>query len=173
MIYDRYWKRVFRVSERYLQSSDLAQDIVQEVFVALWDKRMNYTDIQNLEAYLVTMTQNLTYKAMRRWTYEARKNEEYLSNIQQVVEGGDLAVISNQYDDLLREAVALLPTKQRQVFQLVRNEGLSHEEVAAQLNISLSAVKKNMVRALLFIRNYLAPYLVPSVFLMSFLALQY
>lgn len=166
-IYDRYWTKVFRVADRYLQSDDLAQDIVQDVFCALWDRRTEFSNIRNIEAYLFTMAQHQTYKAMRKWAYELRKNEEYVLNIVQEAEDSDVLALSNQYEDLLNKAIHLLPPKQREVFQLIREEGLSHQDVANKLNLSEAAVKKNMVRALHFIRGFLAPHLVP-VFLLFF-----
>ncbi len=157
-VYDRYWKRVFRAAERYLQSRDLAQDVVQEVFSALWYKRETFTHIRNLESYLITVTRNHTYKELQKWASEMRHNEVYASLHSNVTDDSDHVILADQYEALFSEAVNLLPPQQKQVFQLAKIDGLTHEAIARRLNLSQGTVKNHMVRALRFIRRYLAPH---------------
>nr|WP_295924455.1 sigma-70 family RNA polymerase sigma factor [uncultured Dyadobacter sp.] len=157
-VYNRYWKSVYKVALRYLQSEDLAQDVVQEVFSAFWYRRTEFTQIRNIESYLVVMAQNHTYKELRKWAAEQKNNQKYVSNLEIVTDNSDHKVLTNQYEALLAEAVRLLPPQQQQVFQLAKKEGLSHEAIAAKLNLSQGTVKNHMVRALRFIRHYLAPH---------------
>jgi RNA polymerase sigma-70 factor (ECF subfamily) len=71
----------------------------------------------------------------------------------------DEPLLESQYTELLQEAVSLLPPQQQQVFRLAKVEGLSHEAIAAQLNISRLTVKTHMAKALQSIRNHLRPHL--------------
>jgi RNA polymerase sigma-70 factor (family 1) len=159
-IYNRYWKSVYKTADRYLQDKDLAQDIVQEVFASLWQKRESFGHVENLESYLVVVTQNFTYKQIKKSIAESRNYKIYLSGIDPESNNNiEDALLSKQYETLLQQAIDLLPPQQRQVFLLAREEGLTHEAIATRLNISQGTVKNHMVRALGTIRTYLAPHI--------------
>ncbi len=155
-IYDRYGKSVFRAAYRYLGSRDLAKDVVQEVFTAVWHKRESFTGIHNLENYLVA--HNHTYRELRKWASESAWSEAYASDQATAADDCDHLARSGSFDSLITETINLLPPQQRQVFQLSRIEGLTHEAIARQLNLSPGTVKNHMVRALQLIRKRLAPH---------------
>lgn len=160
LIYNSYWKTVYRTAERYLRDQSLAQDVVQEVFVAFWDKRASFDHIENLESYLVVMTQHYTYRQLRKWAKESRNHEAYLSESPTPSHNdSEDVLLSKQYEELLTKAIDSLPPQQKQVFLLSREEGLSHEAIAERLQISQGTVKNHMVRALSTIRGLLAPHI--------------
>ena len=172
-VYNRYWKSVYKVALRYLQSEDLAQDVVQEVFSAFWYRRTEFTQIRNIESYLVVMGKNHTYKELRKWAAEIKNNQQYVSNLEIVTDNSDHTVITKQYEDLLAEAVNLLPPQQQQVFKMAKVEGLSHEAIASKLHLSQGTVKNHMVRALRFIRHYLAPHVSAYLVFLTLFATNY
>ena len=79
-----------------------------------------------------------------------------------------IAVLDQQYAQLIQHAVGLLPSQQKQIFQMAKVEGLSHKDIAAQLKISHLTVKTHMAKALRTIRHYLQPHL-SSYLLYAFL----
>lgn len=168
-VYDRYWRSVHKTAMRYLQSDHHANDIVQDVFTAFWYRRTEFTQIRNIESYLVVMAQNHTYREFRKWAAETRNNEEYALHLETVTNNVESNVLAQQYEDLLIEAVNMLPPQQRKVFQMARMDGLSHEEIAESLNLSQGTVKNHMVRALRFIRHYLAPHVNACLALLTLL----
>jgi len=157
-VYDRFWKRIYAVAQKYLRSSDLADDVVQEIFSTLWIKRKTFVAVRNLESYLITMTKNCIYKELRKWTSEIENNEVYYSHCAKSVDDSEHLIVSEQYREILEEAINLLPPQQKKVFLLSRDEGFSHQDIAEELNVSKGTVKNHMVRALQFIRQYLIPY---------------
>lgn len=157
-LYDRYWLHIYRVTKRYTRSSALAEDIVQEIFSTLWNKRSEFTEVLHLEYYLVTMAKNLTYKTLRKLAYEELAKSKYTEERSLVDDTLDDLLLEKQYEQLVQQAVKLLPSQQKQVFQLAKVEGLSHEAIAQQLNISRLTVKTHMAKALQFIRHYLQPH---------------
>lgn len=157
-IYDRYGKSVFRAAYRYLGSKDIAKDVVQEVFSALWHKRETFKEIRNLESYLVTMAHRYTYKELKKWAYEATNNQEYASGLILSSDDSDHLVRNNECDLLLAESIDALPPQQKLVFQLSREEGLTHEAIAKQMNLSQGTVKNHIVRALQQLRENLSPH---------------
>ena len=97
-VYDRYWKSVYKAALRYLQSDELAKDVVQEVFSAFWYRRTEFTEIRNIESYLVVMAKNHTYREFRKWAAETRNNQEYALHLETCTDDVEHRVLSQQYD---------------------------------------------------------------------------
>lgn len=166
-VYDRYWKVVCKAAMRYLRSPDLAGDVVQEVFCSLWDRRSQFLNVRNLESYLVTMTHHQVYTLFRKWATETRSREAYAENLASTVNDTDFSIRSSQYEEILTELVDKLPPQQKQVFKMAREEGMTHEAIARELNLSQGTVKNHMVRALQFLRQNLSPHVGLYLLIMS------
>lgn len=167
-LYDKHWPAIYKVAYRYLQSADLAEDIVQEIFSKLWQKRTEFTEVQHLHVYLVTMTRNMAYKHLKKLAIEAVANYEFAKKETPSINAGEAAVLDKQYEALLEQAVELLPPQRKHIFQLAKVEGLSHEAIAERLQISPNTVKNQMVAALQFIRHRLQHH-ISSVMLLALL----
>jgi RNA polymerase sigma-70 factor (ECF subfamily) len=158
-IYDRYWLSIYKTVKRYTKSPEVAEDIVQEIFTTLWNNRSSFKEVINLEYYLITMAKNLTYKTLRKMAFEKTvKNHWSVEDLQEENSVND-AILDQQYEQLIQQAVGLLPSQQKQIFQMAKVEGLSHKDIAAQLKISHLTVKTHMAKALRSIRHYLEPHL--------------
>ena len=157
-IYDRYWKVVYKTAARYQSSAILAADIVQEVFCSLWDRRHQFREVRNLESYLITMTHHQVYALFRKWATESRSRNTYTETVDPVVNDTDFRIRSIQYEEILTELVDKLPPQQKLVFKMAREEGMTHEAIARELNLSQGTVKNHMVRALQFLRQNLSPH---------------
>jgi RNA polymerase sigma factor (sigma-70 family) len=125
----------------------------------LWMRRATACEIEKLDAYLFTMARNLTLDMLRKQAYEAGEARRMAVGMDMIGSASDEPLLESQYTELLQEAVSLLPPQQQQVFRLAKVEGLSHEAIAAQLNISRLTVKTHMAKALQSIRNHLRPHL--------------
>ena len=158
-IYDRYWLSIYKTVKRYTKSPEVAEDIVQEIFTTLWNNRSNFKEVINLEYYLITMAKNLTYKTLRKMAFEETVKNHWLAESPHEENSMNDAILDQQYAQLIRQAVGLLPSQQKQVFNMAKVEGLSHKDIAAQLKISHLTVKTHMAKALRSIRHYLQPHL--------------
>jgi RNA polymerase sigma-70 factor (family 1) len=158
LLYDRYWFGIYKTVKRYTKSSELAEDIVQEIFTTLWNSRGHFLQVINLEFYLVTMAKNLTYKTLRKIAFEQTLQNNLVRDLQSE-EITENTLLDQQYTQLIEQAVGLLPSQQKQIFQLAKVDGLSHKDIAGQLKISHLTVKTHMAKALRFIRHYLQPHL--------------
>lgn len=147
-IYERYSKSVYKVAFRYLQSSDLAKDIVQEVFLAIWHKRETFTGVHNLESYLVSMACHRTFREMKKAASEALHHKVYSSDLHTTIDDSDFLIRTNEYTEFIAEAIDILPPQQKRAFMLSRMEGQTHDEIAKEMNVSPGTVKNHIVRAL-------------------------
>jgi len=153
-LFDHYRGRIFGVALKFLKSRVLAEEIVQEVFLKVWMKREDLAKTDNFEGYLFTMARNQVFDGIKLIAKEATTKIELARGVQQV-SGTDHPLIEKQYQELLLKAVDLLPPQQKQVFNLAKIEGLSHQAIAEQLHISRLTVKTHMAKALQSIRQNL------------------
>lgn len=159
LIYDRYLKVVYHTAFRYLHREELAQDIAQEVFYTLWSKRERFTQVRSLESYLISMTHHQVYAQFRKWATESRSCQIYAEEIDWVTRDTDHIIRTQQSEAILQELVDKLPAQQKLVYKMSRNEGMTHEAIARELNLSQGTVKNHLVRALQFLRQNLSHHI--------------
>ena len=163
-LFDHYRVRIFCVALKFLKSRVLAEEVVQEVFLKVWTRREQMADKLNFEGYLFTMARNQVFDGIKLIAKETTTKKEFALGVQHVV-GTDHPLIEKQYQELLLEAVEQLPPQQRQIFQLAKIDGLSHQAIAEQLHISRLTVKTHMAKALQTIRLTLGRHLTTITFL--------
>ncbi|MEO0331838.1 MAG: RNA polymerase sigma-70 factor, partial [Bacteroidota bacterium] len=153
-----YEKKLYFFSYKLLQSHADAEEVVQEVFLRIWDKRATLDEQRSFNAYLITIAKNIIYnRASRKVTEHAYR--EYLQRVapsarhqtEEVVNFSDLNTISHRF-------ISQLPEKRRKIFLLSRFEGLNNQEIAQQLNISVSTVENQMNKALKVLKTRFSQY---------------
>ncbi len=156
-IYDQYYKYLVVTAFNVLGDSDAARDLAQDVFVELWKKRETLL-IASLKPYLrrAVVNKTLNYIKARRIDFnDPATMPEPASN----TPSQDENLHAADLEKIIHVAIANLPERCRLVFTLCRLEKLSHKEIAAQLDISTKTVENQMTRALLLLRQSLAPYI--------------
>lgn len=159
VIYERYQGGIYRTAYRFLQTPDLAEDVVQEVFSSVWTHRYEFSEVRNLDAFIKTIARNAIYSALRKLSYEQRNISTYSYTVNDSIEDTDFNLQDTENQQLLNQIINSLPGRQQEIFYLSRHEGLSHEHIAQKLNISPGTVKNHLVRALQTIREQLAPHI--------------
>jgi RNA polymerase sigma-70 factor (family 1) len=155
-IYLKYSPKVYKEVYHYLRSSDLAKDLVQEIFTTVWVKREGFVKVDYFYAYLITMSKNLAYQYLLKISREIVGKKEMLHQLPRSVNSTEQIVRKNELEEQLDKAVNALPPQQKRVFTLIRREGLSYNDIADQLQLSPRTVKNHMVAALHFIRRQIA-----------------
>ncbi len=139
--------KLFRFAFRLLGSSDEAKDVVQEVFIKLWNGRDQLEGIENMEAWCMRITKNLSLdrirQQQRRQTDSMEKTMELKQTALSPHESTELLESMKRINDL----IAILPEKQRQVMHLRDIEGYSYNEICEILELDMSQVKVNLFRA--------------------------
>ena len=148
-IYNYYHKKLISFSNNYTKSKELAEEVVEDVFVKLWFKRENVAQIENLNVYLYTSIKHQSLNAISK---EARRVVTELLEITEF----DVHSEHNTPHDLLvtselmqsvQSAINTLPPRCKLIFQLVREDQLKYKEVAAILNISVNTIDAQMAIA--------------------------
>jgi RNA polymerase sigma-70 factor (ECF subfamily) len=155
LLYAKYYPRVYGIAFKILKSAPHAEDVLQDVFIKLWNNRGRLPGINDFNAYLNAVTRNHIFNQLRKKAHETfyiREQSINTADSNQTIND----VLYHELDKSLLEAVAKLPPQQKKIFQLSRMHGLKQEEIAESLKISLGTVKKHMMVSLRFIRNYLS-----------------
>ncbi|RBL88943.1 RNA polymerase sigma factor [Chitinophaga flava] len=155
-LYQRYQPKLSRYLLPFTgHANDTADEIVQDVFVKLWLKRETLAGLQRLEYYLYRMARNRMVDIFRheksRRQHDARAMEA----------AGDIYQLEDElkyreYHQLAREAIALMPERRRQIFELSTQRDLSWAEIADNMNLSVAVVKKQLHLASRSVKEYIA-----------------
>jgi len=163
-IYERFCKKLYGFVFNYIKQEADTEEIVQEVFVKIWESRDRIDVNASFEAFIFTVAYNTTMSLFRKRIRE-KKYIEYLKSIQQTETDTD-AGTENTFNELNKQVEVLLnelTPRQKEIFLLSRTEGLTHDEIARKLNISVNTVKKHMVNTLAFLRSNIDMSMVVNV----------
>jgi RNA polymerase sigma-70 factor (ECF subfamily) len=139
----------------YVTRQEIAEDIVQELFIRIWENRNSIKITRSLKAYLFTSTRNSSINYLR--SKYAKVPFDELTNIKenQIRTTSEDRISENELKRLIHSAVENLPEKCRIIFNLSRNSDLSHQEIADQLNISKKTVYVQIRNAVIRIKEIL------------------
>lgn len=153
-LHHQYWSEVYGLALAFLKSGDQAEDVVQEVFLKLWIKRETLPSINDFTPYFMVMVRNEIISFLRQLAQRQKKHAQYISennfNLQQLfpLSDSDTAAI-------IKNALNELTERQRHIFLLSRNEGLSHDQIALQLGLSKKTVSNTITQVLNHLRTTL------------------
>lgn len=150
----RYWNNIYAQAITYLKNSHQAQDVVQEVFLKIWEKRSMLPDVERFDSFLFIIARNRIISELRKkLTLPLNDNlaEESTDNTTLPDKSLSFKILQEH----LKAAVDLLPPQQKMAYLLSREEGLSYEAIAVKMNLSKETVKKHIGRALNFLRTYI------------------
>lgn len=163
-IYRLYSNNLYIIANSYISDRYIAEDLVQEVFVRLWDNREKLSIRSNINGYLFMMVKNKCLDHLRKPRHTVSIEEgENLSvggiNFFALQDEGASKMIETELEQSIYEAIDLLPDACKAVFLKTRMEGMKYREAAHELNISVKTVESHMTKALKHMRVYLKEFL--------------
>ncbi len=156
-VFRMYYAQLVGVAESMLREREAAEDVVQDVMVELWRRRENIVLETSLRAYLFRAVRNRALNHIRHLRVAPRAEPEAAELI--AVPAADWDTLEKEMETALRQAVAGLPQRCREVFELSRVQGLKYTEIAEALSISVKTVEAQMGKAIRVLRERLAPWL--------------
>lgn len=151
-LFDRYYAAVSSYVNKLVKDEQASQDLAQDVFVRLWKSRGRLDPSVSPWGLIITIAKRLALNELRKVACDKRARMHFWQKIQFAGNAIDDQLHFNETMQLAKRAIAALPKRQQEVFQLSRYEGLSHEEIADTLNISKHTVNNLMVQALKTLR---------------------
>jgi RNA polymerase sigma-70 factor (ECF subfamily) len=171
-VYAVYFPKLVRFSKAYVLSEEEAENIVQNTFLYLWENRSILESLDNLNAFLFTLVKNRCIDFLRKTLQEGRS--ESLSEIQEkemelklysLQQFDENKLSREEIDQLITDAINTLPPRCREIFVLSRLEGLSHKEIADQLQISTNTIEGQIAIALKKLRIVLKEFVPLFIFI--------
>ncbi len=156
LIYNHHSEKAYRLAYRFLKNKEQSEEIVQETFIKLWLGREKLNPEGNIWLYIYVIAKRLSLNALREIYKSAALTENLFSCISEACNGTEEYVLGNDLERFTEKVISKLPPQQQLIFRLSRIEGLTHKEIAEQLQISPNTVKNHMVEALKTLRTHLS-----------------
>lgn len=154
-LYDHYKAPFYAAAFRLMRSEQLAEEAVQETFLALWVKRRQVAGSRNPHNYLLSMLHNQIYTQFRKIALDRKTLDRWVSDHpDQSTNPVEDFLLAKENREIIHSFLLQLPPQQEKVYRLSKLEGLSREEVAARLNISPNTVKNHLMAASEFLRTH-------------------
>ena len=154
-LYEGYSPGVYAVALQHLKLPHLAEDIVQSVFLKLWESRSELVSIQHFASWFYTVVRNTIVSSLRK----QGSHDTYINYLKERMEiamdSPELHLMKKEQIILLQQAVEQLSPQQRTAFKLQREEGLSYEEIGKRMGIATNTVRVHLHKAMESLRNYL------------------
>ena len=153
LIYCKFRKKLYFFTLGYLHSQVEAEEIIQNVFIALWENRIMLNESFPIQNYLYKVTINHIYNYFKHQLVQRRYVEKM--KLESTDEDLDTlrGIITNDLDKVVNRFISELPIKQQVIFKLSRIEGLCHSEIAQRLGQSVRTVENQIYRAMKHIRE--------------------
>jgi len=155
LIFNKFSKKLYYFTLSYVHSQAETEEIIQNVFVVLWENRDMLSESFPIQNYLYKVTINHIYNHFKHRLVRQRYVENMISEGTDEDQEAMKYILSNDLEEVVYKIVEELPLRQQVIFRLSRLEGLCHAEIAERLGISVRSVENQIYRALKYIREKL------------------
>lgn len=165
-VFYRYHKRFYAAAVKMTHSQPVAEELVQDVFVTLWKKRGQLQHIEKPFSYLFTSLYNSIYTHLKKIASENQRLANAGNPPKITHETGEKLLLAKEQQQIVNNAINLLPDQQKKVYQLIKQQGLSREEAAKKLGISPNTVRNHLQQAQKTLRLHLRKLLPLFIFIL-------
>lgn len=169
-LFDAFGPKIHAFALSYLKNNADAEELLQDVFLKLWEVRASLDISKNIKSFLFKICINLIYDFIRRKNIE-KAYLDYSVNNRSYSDNTWNEIVYNDMLSNLNHLVAGMPEQRQRIFRLSKEEGLSNDEIAEQLNLSRRTIENQLYRAVSFLKDKLSTGSLP-VFLFFILHCQ-
>lgn len=166
-VFHQYYGYLCSFAEKYTHDPEVAEEIVQDFFVRLWEKREQITIESSLKNYFFRSIKNLCLNYIQHQKIKKKHSNIFIAEYEST-NSFEEAFVEINLAKKIEESILSLPEKRRAIFILSRERGLKYPEIAKKLNISIKTVETQMSIAIRYLRNKLKDYLTVLLILLYF-----
>ncbi len=158
VLFRQYYQMLCAYAYRFVSDTETAEEIVQDLFFKLWERRGELQITTSVKSYLYSAVHNRCLKFIEHRNVETRYRNYYLMHESEVDSEPQHAADAHEIQIIIDNTLDSLPERCSRIFRLNRFEGLKYQEIAEKLSISIKTVEANMGKALKMLRKNLKNY---------------
>lgn len=156
-VFRKYYQSLCLFALKYVRGPDEAEEIVQEMFVKIWQKKESLAVTTSLKSYLYQAVRNACLNHLKHINVKLEYQKRAIDTSSTANAGDTLVAL--ELEARITETLNKLPPERKKIFLMSRNEGLKYREIAEKLNISIKTVENQMSKALQFLKTELMDFL--------------
>lgn len=165
-LFRKHYSNLCSYANKYLEDLDASEEVVQEMFYKLWDKRESLNIETSIQSYLFRAVRNASLNVIKHINIREDYKDYRKLEIEEEEQNFDDGVVVSELEEKIRKSIDLLPVERRKVFIMSRFDGLKYKEIAEKQNISIKTVENQMGKALKFLREELSEYISITILLL-------
>lgn len=158
VLFERYSPQVYYIGLKYLKSDDLANDVVQDTFLKLWNYREHIDVEKEIKPLIVTFAKRIIMNMVRDEKRKILKHVEIMAASGTFSNKTEEEVMFNETNEVYQDAIKALPHKRKEIFLMKTMQGMTNEEVASELGLSVNTVKSQYTKAMNSIQEFVSKY---------------
>lgn len=155
-LFDRYYSLIYSVSIKYLKVHELAEDMVQSSFLKIWEKRVTLNRVERFDHFLFRIARNEMTDHFRKNITRDKHQQRLRELFDEEADNPEELLISKQNRKRIADVIRELTPQQQTAYRLSRDEGLSYQQIAEQMGLSVNTVKVHISLALKALRSFFA-----------------
>lgn len=155
VLFREYYQMLCSYAFRFVNDADTAEEIVQDLFYRIWEKREEIQFNTSVKSYLFSAVHNRCLKFIEHRNVESKYRNYYLLHESEIDDQSQHEAGVHELQGIIEKTLDLLPERCSRIFKLSRFEGLKYQEIAQKLSISVKTVEANMGKALKLLRKNL------------------
>lgn len=156
--FDTYYDDLCNYVNIYLRKESLSEDIVQNIFIYLWEKKSSLNLKNSVKSYLYSASKNKSLNHLRNIKNQSRIAKEHFSQSDTATGSTDQYLEFEELRSIVSQAVDRLPARCKKIYQLSRDREMTHKEIAEELGISVKTVENQITIAIKKIKDFLELY---------------
>lgn len=152
-LYAHYRSDLYAFCFTFIKSTDEVEDLIQEIFIYIWESRKSLKPELNFSSYIHTIARNRSFSYLRKVNVKDRIEKELYEKVIQNKEIIESDLIYKEYIIILKQTIYNLPPQRQRIFNMSRMDNLTHKEIAKELNISVYTVQEHISESLRVIKN--------------------
>ncbi|WP_114749797.1 RNA polymerase sigma factor [Pleomorphovibrio marinus] len=158
-LYDQFYSPMFCFAKKYLHDEDMVRDVLQDVFIKIWQKRETLDPDLSFQNFLFTLLKNQLLNTIRKRDREILRLAKAFENSGELINFTDFYYRKNHFLEVFEKGINEMPEKKKLIFKMHNIQGFSSQEIAGSLGLSVNTVKSQITKANIFLKDYIKKFL--------------